>query len=148
VWIDWLVLRLLPKPQPGQKRVWIVLDELATLQRLPKFHLALTTQRKSMNPIVAGFQGKAQLEVIYGHLAEVMLSMPATSIFMRTNEPRSAEWVSNNIGKVEIERLRETRFDGTRKSRNFNQESQEQQAVMASQIQGLISMGTSSTAIT
>jgi len=137
VWIDWLVLRLLPKPQPGQKRVWIVIDELATLQRLPKLHLALTTARKSLNPIVMGFQGKAQLEVIYGHLADVMLSMPATSIFMRTNEPRSAEWVQNNIGKVEIERLRETRFDGKRSTRNFNQESQEQQLVMASQIQGL-----------
>ena len=37
-----------------------------------------------------GFQGKAQLEVTYGHLAEVMLSQPATKIFMKTAEPKAA----------------------------------------------------------
>ena len=52
-----------------------------------------------------GFQGKAQLEVIYGHMAEVMLSQPATKIFMKTAEPKAAEWISEAIGKVEIERL-------------------------------------------
>jgi hypothetical protein len=31
--------------------------------------------RKSNNPMVLGFQGKAQLETLYGHMAEVMLSL-------------------------------------------------------------------------
>ena len=78
LWIDLLILRLLIVPKPGQKRAWFVLDELATLQKLPQFHSALTKGRKSDNPIIFGYQGKAQLEVIYGHLAEVMLSQPAT----------------------------------------------------------------------
>ena len=69
LWIDLLILRLLTLPKPGQKRAWFVLDELATLQRLPQFHTALTKGRKSNNPIIFGYQGKAQLEVIYGHLA-------------------------------------------------------------------------------
>jgi type IV secretory pathway TraG/TraD family ATPase VirD4 len=46
-----------------------------------QLHTAITENRKSKNPLVLGFQGKAQLEVIYGHLAEVMLSQPATKIF-------------------------------------------------------------------
>ncbi len=61
-----------------------------------------------------GFQGKAQLEYLYGHLAEVMLSQPATSVWLKTKEPKAGEWVSKFIGKVEVERLRETHFDGTR----------------------------------
>jgi len=65
-----------------------VLDELASLQRLPQLHTAITENRKSQNPLVLGFQGKAQLEVIYGHLAEVMLSQPATKIFLKTTDPR------------------------------------------------------------
>ncbi len=73
LWIDLLILRLLTKPKPGQKPAWLVIDELASLQRLPQFHTALTKGRKSGNPIVFGYQGKAQLEVTYGHLAEVML---------------------------------------------------------------------------
>ena len=76
-----LVLRLLNEPKAHQKRVWFVLDELASLQRLPQFHTALTENRKSNNPIIMGFQGKAQLEVIYGHLAEVMLSTPTNQHF-------------------------------------------------------------------
>ena len=91
-----------------------MIDELASLQKLPQLHTAITENRKSKNPLVLGFQGKAQLEVIYGHLAEVMLSQPATKIFMKTAEPKAAEWISEAIGKVEIERLKETKFDGTR----------------------------------
>ena len=64
-------------------------DAVELLQRLPQFHTALTKGRKSDNPIIFGYQGKAQLEVIYGHLAEVMLSQPATRIIMKTGEPKS-----------------------------------------------------------
>jgi type IV secretory pathway TraG/TraD family ATPase VirD4 len=113
LWIDMLVLRLLSAPTPEQHPVWFVIDELASLQKLPQLHTAITENRKSRNPLVLGFQGKAQLEVIYGHLAEVMLSQPATKIFLRTTEPNAAEWVSRAIGKVEIERMKETHFDGS-----------------------------------
>jgi len=137
VWIDMLVLRLMNQPKADQKRVWFVLDELASLQRLPQLHTAITENRKSNNPIIMGFQGKAQLEVIYGHLAEVMLSQPATSIYLKTKEPNAGEWVSKAIGKVEIERMRETHFDGTRSGRNFALDRQIEPVVMESEISGL-----------
>jgi type IV secretory pathway TraG/TraD family ATPase VirD4 len=137
LWIDLLVLRLLTAPQDNQNPVWFVLDELASLQRLPQLHTAITENRKSRNPLVLGFQGKAQLEVIYGHLAEVMLSQPATKIFLKTTEPKAAEWVSNAIGKVEIERMKETHFDGTRAGKNFSLDRQVEPLVMDSEISGL-----------
>ena len=84
----------------------------------------MTENRKSKNPIIMGFQGKAQLEVIYGHLAEVMLSQPATKIYLKTKEPKAGEWVSKGIGKVEIERMKETHFDGSRSGRNFTLDRQ------------------------
>ena len=137
LWIDLLVMRLLTAPQPGQKPVWFVIDELASLQKLPQLHTAITENRKSKNPLVLGFQGKAQLEVIYGHLAEVMLSQPATKIFMKTAEPKAAEWISEAIGKVEIERLKETKFDGSRSGKNFTVDRQIEPLVMGSEISGL-----------
>ena len=137
LWIDWLVLRLLNEPTEGQKRVWFVIDELASLQKLPQLHTAITENRKSRNPVVLGFQGKAQLEYLYGHLAEVMLSQPATSIWLTTKEPNAGEWVSKFIGKVEIERLRETHFDGTRSGRNFALERQLEPLVLESEVSGL-----------
>jgi len=137
LWIDLLVLRLLNEPKEDQRPVWFVLDELASLQRLPQLHTAITENRKSRNPLVLGFQGKAQLEVIYGHMAEVMLSQPATKIFLKTTEPKAAEWVSNAIGKVEIERMRETHFDGTRAGKNFSLDRQVEPLVLDSEISGL-----------
>jgi hypothetical protein len=137
LWIDLLVLRLLNEPRESQQPVWFVLDELASLQRLPQLHTALTEARKSLNPLVLGFQGKAQLEFIYGHMAEVMLSQPKTKIFLRITEPKAAEWVSNAIGKIEIERLRETHSTGLRAGNNFSVERQIEPLVMDSEISGL-----------
>jgi type IV secretory pathway TraG/TraD family ATPase VirD4 len=137
LWIDWLVLRLLNEPTEAQRRVWFVIDELASLQKLPQLHTAIVEARKSKNPLVLGFQGKAQLEYLYGHLAEVMLSQPATSIWLTTKEPKAGQWVSEFIGKVEVERLRETHFDGTRSGRNFALDRQVEPLVLESEISGL-----------
>ncbi len=137
LWIDLLILRLLTLPKPGQKRAWFVLDELATLQRLPQFHSALTKGRKSDNPIIFGYQGKAQLEVIYGHLAEVMLSQPATKFVLKTAEPKAAKWASELIGDIEIERVRETVADGKRAGKSFTMDRQIEPLVMSSEIAGL-----------
>ena len=137
LWIDTLVLRLLNEPMPDQKPVWFVIDELASLQRLPQLHTAITENRKSQNPVILGFQGRSQMEARYGDDAEAMLSQPATKIFLRTTEPRAAKWVSEAIGEIEIERLRETHYDGTRRGRNFMLDRQTEPLVLPSEISGL-----------
>ncbi len=137
LWIDILVMRLMETPKPGQRQVWFVIDELASLQKLPQLHSAMTESRKSKNPLVVGFQGRAQLEDIYGKIAEVMLSQPATKIFMKTTEGKAAEWISETLGKVEIERLKETHFNGSRAGKNFTIDRQIEPLVMASEISGL-----------
>jgi hypothetical protein len=138
LWIDSLVMRLMSEPAPDQKPVWFVIDELASLQRLPQLHTALTEARKSKNPLVLGFQGRAQLQAIYGDkLAEVMVSQPATKLFMKTSEPNAAQWISKAIGYVEIERVKETKHDGAKQGRNYSLDRQIEPLVMESQITGL-----------
>jgi type IV secretory pathway TraG/TraD family ATPase VirD4 len=66
-----------------------------------------------------------------------MLSQPATKIFLKTTEPNAAEWVSRAIGKVEIERMKETHFDGSRDGRNFSLDRQTEPLVLDSEISGL-----------
>lgn len=140
LWLDLLVLRLMRWSDEYRHPVWFVLDELATLQRLPQLHTALTENRKSNNPVVLGFQGRSQLETRYGHDAEAMLSQPATKIFLRTSEPRAAKWVSETIGEIEIERLRESRSRGRRDSQSYGLERQVEPLVMASEISGLANL--------
>ena len=135
-----LVLRLMNRGQPGHRAVWFVLDELASLQRLPQLHTAVTENRKSNNPVVLGFQGRSQLETRYGHDAEAMLSQPATKIFLRTSEPHAAKWISDTIGEVEIERMRESRSKGQYAQQSFGLERQVEPLVMPSEISGLPSL--------
>jgi len=140
LWLDMLVLRLMNRGQPGHRPVWFVLDELASLQRLPQLHTAVTENRKSNNPVVLGFQGRSQLETRYGHDAEAMLSQPATKIFLRTSEPHAAKWMSDTIGEIEIERMRESRSKGQYGQRSFGLERQVEPLVMPSEISGLPSL--------
>ena len=131
------MLRLLTEPHPNQRPAWFVIDELASLQRLPQLHTAITENRKSNNPVILGFQGRSQLEARYGEDAEAMLSQPATKIFLKTSEPRAARWVSEAIGEVEIERLRETHYEGQRAGKNFALDRQTEPLVLPSEISGL-----------
>jgi len=109
VWLDLLILRTMEPCANPAKPVWFVLDELATLNKLPQLHTAVTENRKYGNPVVLGFQGRSQLEKRYGQDAEAMLSQPATKIFFKTSEPRAAKWISETLGEVEVERLKESR---------------------------------------
>jgi hypothetical protein len=141
LWLDTLVLRLMNQGNSITRRAWFVLDELASLQRLPQLHTALTENRKSNNPVVIGFQGRSQLEVRYGHEAEAMLSQPATKIFLHTSEPQAAKWISDTIGEVEVERLKETvnkeQFPNSRRSRSYYTERRTEPLVLPSEIGGL-----------
>jgi hypothetical protein len=138
LWLDLLVLRLMNQGRPGTRPVWFILDELASLQRLPQLHTAITENRKSNNPVVLGFQGRSQLEARYGLDSEAMLSQPATKVFLRTSEPKAAKWISETIGEVELERVKETRTDGQeRNSRSFHLERIVQPLIMPSEVEGL-----------
>lgn len=139
LWLDLLVLRLMNEGGSGAQKTWFVLDEVASLQRLPQLTTAITESRKSNCPMVLGFQGKAQVESIYGHIAEAMLSQPATKIFFKTSEPYASEWISKSIGEVEVERFRESRTRGVfpRHRENEQREITREPLVMASEIGGL-----------
>jgi type IV secretory pathway TraG/TraD family ATPase VirD4 len=91
---------------------------------------------------VIGFQGRSQVETLYGHQAEAMLSQPITKVFLRTSEPNAAEWVSRSIGEVEVMRLEETHsqsipaFLGHR-GKSSRLQRHVEALVMASNIEGL-----------
>ena len=139
--LDTLVLRLMNQGEPNTRRAWFVLDELASLQRLPQLHTALTENRKSNNPVVIGFQGRSQLEVRYEQEAEAMLSQPATKVFLHTSEPRAAKWISDTIGEVQVERLKEAvnreQFPNLRRSKSYHSERRTEPLILPSEIGGL-----------
>jgi Type IV secretion-system coupling protein DNA-binding domain len=144
LWLDLLTLRLLDQADdPTVRRVYMGLDELSTLNRLPQLETALTQNRKANTSILVGLQGQAQLETKYGHIAETLLAMPWTALFFKTGEPDAAEWVSRYLGEQEIERWRPSQTSGEwgaghgRKSKTDHEERFNRRAVSASEISGL-----------
>jgi hypothetical protein len=139
VWLDLFILRMQESCNDAHaKPVWFVLDELASLNKLPQLHTAVTENRKYGNPVVLGFQGRSQLEKRYGQDAEAMLSQPATKVFFKTSEPRAAKWISEAIGEIEVERLKESRSMGMLGSkRSYSMEIAAKPLIMPSEISGL-----------
>ena len=141
-WLDLFILRMMGYCEdPAVKPVWFILDELASLNKLPQLHTAVTENRKYGNPVVMGIQGRSQMEKRYGQDAEAMLSQPATKIFLKTSEPRAAKWISESIGEIEVERLKESRSMGLlRSKKSFAMEIATKPLIMASEIAGLASL--------
>ena len=142
MWLDLLIARVISMGLRNDLPfVWMVLDELAALQHLPQLKVAITENRKAKLSIIVGFHGKSQLEGIYGKDADTIFSQPKMKILLRTSESQAAEWASQLIGSVEVERIRETRpaheFFSHGRGHNYSSERREERLVLPSQIQSL-----------
>lgn len=144
MWLDTLLLRLMTRLPEGAepKPVWLLIDELASLRKLPTLQAALTRARKYKVRTVLGFQGQSQMQEIYGReAAETIMGMPKTTVFFRTKEPLSAEWVSKSLGDQEIAREKVNRSDvgvfGRKRSNTYSIEIKTERAVTPAQILGL-----------
>jgi type IV secretory pathway TraG/TraD family ATPase VirD4 len=139
LWLDMLILKLQGEADEDANRCWLVLDEVQELQRLPQLPKALTRQRKSDNPIVVGFQGMAQIDANYGKQAETMLSQPFYNFVLRTQESRASKHLSERIGSVQLERLKETKpaFPFNQRGRTYSTERVIEPLVVPSEIQEL-----------
>ena len=100
----WLDVAFRTLTRDGLSPTWIFLDELRTLRRLPYFPTALQEGRKFGLKFVLGFQGRSQLETLWGKEAEALMSAPATRIFLGTKEHKAALWSAENLGMPETER--------------------------------------------
>jgi type IV secretory pathway TraG/TraD family ATPase VirD4 len=59
-------------------------------------------------------------------------------VFFKTSEPRAAKWISEAIGEIEVERLKESRSMGLISGKkSYAQEIATKPLVMASEISGL-----------
>jgi type IV secretory pathway TraG/TraD family ATPase VirD4 len=88
-------------------------DELAALGHQPQIQKLMTRGRKRGIAAVLGFQNVSQLREIYGRDGAITLtSSPTTKVVLRTDEPDTAQWCSDLIGKREVERLQMTQLTG------------------------------------
>lgn len=96
--------------QPSRERtIWFIIDELATLHRLPSLLQGMQEGRKFGAAFVLGVQAQAQLREVYGDdAAETISSLARHKVIMAAADPDTAEWYASALGKREIRRSEES----------------------------------------
>ena len=103
------------------KRIWLVMDELASLHRLEMLSDTLADIRKFGGCVAVGIQSISQLEFLYGnHEAHAITDLLNTSLYFRSPKSRVAEWVSDDLGKQVIDEVRESQSYGPNSIRDGN----------------------------
>lgn len=114
-WVDILMASILTLPTENPRPLWLVLDELASLERLGSLESALTKGRKHGLRVVAGMQAVAQLDAIYGRdNAKTLRSCFRNLLVLGCSnaDPETAKTISEGLGQVEIERTQTTYNQG------------------------------------
>lgn len=101
-WLDTASSAILSMEPCRDRRIWLLIDELPSLNRLPTITDTLAQSRKFGGCGVLGVQSYPQLVSIYGRdEADTLAGMCSTWAVFRFNEERSAKWASLGLGSIE-----------------------------------------------
>lgn len=116
-WTDVVCTSMLSLPENPNRRIWLFIDELASLEKLASLEAALTKGRKHGLRIVAGLQSTSQLNDIYGREEAQTIRSCFRSLAVlggSRTDPKTNEDMSQSLGEHEVERTRYNRSVGTR----------------------------------
>lgn len=143
-WLDIAVNSLLSLTPSNERRIWLILDELASLHQLPYLTQTLSESRKFGGCIVIGIQNYAQLAKQYGHDGSREISALLNTRFMfRQPDPDMAKWAANNFGESFIDEVREGTSYGANTIRDgvsINRVETRKQVVSFSEIMSLANL--------
>ncbi len=102
VWLDIAISAIMSLAPDRARRLYCVIDELPTLQKLPSLSDFLARARKYGGCGILGFQSYPQLEATYGiQDAAAITGYCSTWVALRANDTATAKHVSENLGQVE-----------------------------------------------
>ena len=102
-WFEIVINSILSGEQNNKKKTWIIIDELATLNKIPSLQKGLAAARSYGGCFVLGIQNISQLREIYGMNSTGIISSECnTRCIFKTNDPETSKWVSDNLGQEEI----------------------------------------------
>ncbi len=137
-WLDIAVNALLSLMLDPSRRIWVILDELTSLQQLPYLTAALSEARKFGGCFVIGIQSYAQLAKVYGSDGAREISALLNTRFMfRVPDPDMALWSAKNLGESTLEEVQEGISYGANSIRDgvsINRVEREKSVVSCSEI--------------
>lgn len=140
-WVDVLCASTLSMPEDPARRLWLILDELASLEKLASLEAALTKGRKHGLRVAAGLQSTAQLDDLYGPREAQTLRACFRNLVVlggAKTDPATCEDMSRSLGEHEVERPRRTRTSGKdRMGSSTTTERVRERIILASEIAAL-----------
>ncbi len=108
-WIGELVSAMLSLRPNRDRRIWLLLDELAALGRVQSLSDALAQGRKFGLCCCGGLQTLSQLRTHYGqHGAQTLLSCFRSQLILAAGDPETADWCSRALGERQLRRRNQT----------------------------------------
>lgn len=105
MWLDTVVRQAMALRPDPDRRVWLSLDELPSLNRIPSLAPALAEGRKFGLSAIIGVQAFGQLSEIYGkELATALWGLPKSRLYLRIADADTSETVSKEIGDQQLRR--------------------------------------------
>jgi hypothetical protein len=139
-WVWLAITESLSLPEDDTRRLWFLLDELASYNQLPKLNEALSKLRKYGGCVVAALQDVAQLDFIYGPAqARSLRNCFSTYIALRCEDPDTADYAARRVGgeqEIEKERVSTTSAPQSR-SQTRTVDAASRQALLGSEISQL-----------
>jgi len=104
--IDIACKALLSMPPSDDRRIWLMLDECASLGKVTSLIDYLTKARKAGGRAVIGLQSVAQLRDAYGRDgAQILMSCLSSQLILRCPDPETAQVMSRMIGDRQVTRV-------------------------------------------
>ncbi|MDA0911940.1 MAG: type IV secretion system DNA-binding domain-containing protein, partial [Proteobacteria bacterium] len=117
-----LALKSIQSLEPNsKKRIWVIMDEAASLNRLEGFSDVVADIRKFGGCVVLCVQSHSQINFIYGRdEASAIMDNFNTNVYFRSPKKQVAQWVSQDLGEHVIDKVRESQSYGPNPVRDGN----------------------------
>ena len=141
LFIDFLGKKLLSLPDDLQRRVFFLLDEFGTLQRLSSIKELLIASRSKGGSCWIGIQDIGQLNKLYTQdVADTIVNACGSSVMFAVSDPRTAKYLVDKIGDTEIMEAEETYSMGVANYRDgvsLTQRRKRQRLILDSELMNL-----------
>lgn len=119
LFVDLIGRRLLSMKEDYDRRIFFMLDEFGTLQRLSTIVQLLTLSRSKGGSVWIGIQDIGQMDSIYTHfLRQAIVNACGSNLIYAVADPDTAKFLSEKIGDTEYIETEETYSMGTEDSRD------------------------------
>jgi len=144
LFVDLLGRKLLSMKDDHQRRVFFILDEFGTLQRLSTIKDLMTLSRSKGGAVFIGIQDKGQIDKIYSpEFSQSILNACGNSLIFRVSDPTTAKYLSDRIGRTELLETDQTLSMGVADNRDgvsLMQRTREKDLVLPSEIINLLDL--------